>query len=118
MKTHKTILKSQSVFSYPWVARIFWIRPCRFSLVKVKGFKGIKRKCPMSRADPKMYKNSRFPGPCSTGFFDVSDDKPQSFSHLLECTFLSITNHYGGPTDQTQVGKSKEVLQRACKDNG
>jgi len=31
MKTHKTVLKNQSVFSYPWVARIFWIRPCRFS---------------------------------------------------------------------------------------
>ncbi|GEM_PF-5178235 len=31
MKTHKTMLKNQSVFSYPWVARIFWIRPCRFS---------------------------------------------------------------------------------------
>jgi len=32
MKTHKTMLKNQSVFSYPWVARMFWIRPCRFSL--------------------------------------------------------------------------------------
>ena len=32
MKTHKTMLKNQSVFSYPWVARIFWIRLCRFSL--------------------------------------------------------------------------------------
>jgi len=31
MKTHKTMLKNQSVFSYSWVARIFWIRPCRFS---------------------------------------------------------------------------------------
>ncbi|RLB92883.1 MAG: hypothetical protein DRH50_08895, partial [Deltaproteobacteria bacterium] len=31
MKTHKTMLKNQSVFSYPWVARMFWIRPCRFS---------------------------------------------------------------------------------------
>ncbi len=30
-KTHKTMLKNQSVFSYPWVARMFWIRPCRFS---------------------------------------------------------------------------------------
>ena len=30
MKTHKTMLKNQSVFSYSWVARIFWIRPCRF----------------------------------------------------------------------------------------
>jgi len=48
--------------------------------------------------------------------FDVSDDKPQSFSHLLSHTFLSLTNHYGGPTDQTQVGKSKGVLQRAYKD--
>ena len=25
------MLKNQSVFSYPWVAKIFWIRPCRFS---------------------------------------------------------------------------------------
>ncbi|OPX35290.1 MAG: hypothetical protein B1H11_09340 [Desulfobacteraceae bacterium 4484_190.1] len=32
MKTHKTMLKNQSVFSYPWVARIFWIRPCRFRI--------------------------------------------------------------------------------------
>ena len=34
MKTHKTMLKKQSVFSYPWVARIFWIRPFRFSNVR------------------------------------------------------------------------------------
>ena len=35
MKTHKTMLKNQSVFSYPWVARMFWIRPCRFSISKL-----------------------------------------------------------------------------------
>ncbi|GEM_PF-6038945 len=26
MKTHKTMLKNLSVFSYPWVARIFCLR--------------------------------------------------------------------------------------------
>ncbi len=30
VKIFKTVLKSQTVFSYPWVAGIFLIRPCRF----------------------------------------------------------------------------------------
>ena len=38
MKTHKTMLKNQSVFSYSWVARIFWIRPCRFSFIQSAQF--------------------------------------------------------------------------------